>query len=123
MKILVDMSLSPVWVDYFGEHGIDSEHWSRIGPSNALDVEITEFARVNHLVVFTHDLDFGVILALTGAHAPSVIQVRTQDPVPSAIGLSVVAAIRDYTPHLERGALVTVEPDIHRARILPLFRP
>ena len=30
-------------------------------------------------VVFTHDLDFGSLLALTQAVGPSVIQVRTQD--------------------------------------------
>jgi len=32
--------------------------------------------------VFTHDLDFGDILAATGAEAPSVIQVRTEDTTP-----------------------------------------
>lgn len=30
-------------------------------------------------VVFTHDLDFGDILAATNADDPSVIQVRTQN--------------------------------------------
>ena len=27
MKILIDMNLSPVWVDYFQEQGIEAAHW------------------------------------------------------------------------------------------------
>lgn len=32
------------------------------------------YARANGLVVFTHDLDFGVLLALTRGAGPSVLQ-------------------------------------------------
>ncbi len=41
-----------------------------------------EWAKTNSHIVFTHDLDFGAILAATNAIAPSVIQVRTQDVMP-----------------------------------------
>lgn len=40
------------------------------------------WARANDYIVFTHDLDFGAMLALTNAESPSVIQVRTQDVTP-----------------------------------------
>ena len=37
MKILViDMNLSPSWVDFLAENEIESIHWSSIGKSNAL---------------------------------------------------------------------------------------
>ena len=74
------------------------------------------------VVVFTHDLDFGNILAATDAFGPSVIQVRAQDPIPESVGEFILAALRDYAGHLERGALITIEPDRLRARVLPILR-
>jgi predicted nuclease of predicted toxin-antitoxin system len=31
MKILVDMNLSPTWVQFLVAHGIEAVHWSAIG--------------------------------------------------------------------------------------------
>lgn len=78
------------------------------------------YAREHDFVVFTHDLDFGNILAVTHALGPSVIQVRTQDPVPEAVGDLVIKAIGTYRDLLERGVLLTIEPDKLRARVLPI---
>ena len=123
MKLLIDMNLTPLWVQFFAAREIDSVHWSDVGDPKALDPEIMQFAREGRYVVFTHDLDFGNILAVTHANGPSVIQVRTEDPVPSAVGALVVSSIRDYESHLVRGALLTIEPDRNRwrGRILPLL--
>jgi predicted nuclease of predicted toxin-antitoxin system len=82
---------------------------------------IMDYARGRGLVVFTHDLDFGSILAVTRALGPSVLQLRTQNPVPSEVGALVVAVVRETSPHLDRGALVTCEVDKLRVRILPLI--
>jgi predicted nuclease of predicted toxin-antitoxin system len=95
-------------------------HWSSVGNPKADDAEIMDFARDNAFVVFTHDLDFGNILAVTHALGPSVIQARVEDPVPVTIGEAVVAAIREHVAHLERGALITLDPDKLRTRILPI---
>jgi predicted nuclease of predicted toxin-antitoxin system len=37
-----------------------------------------EWARARKYIVFTHNLDFGSLLAATGVDTPSVVQVRTQ---------------------------------------------
>lgn len=100
--------------------GWKTVHWSRIGNFRALDSEIMAWAKENGHVVFTHDLDFGTILALTQAEGPSVIQIRTQDVTPSAIGKLVINALRQFQPELERGALIVVDEATVRARILPL---
>jgi predicted nuclease of predicted toxin-antitoxin system len=120
VKILIDVNLTPVWVEFFAAHQIESVHWSTLGDSRALDPEIMEFARENALIVFTHDLDFGSILAVTHARGPSVIQARVEDPVPAVIGRAVVAAIRENATYLLRGALMTLDPDKLRIRILPI---
>lgn len=115
------MNLSPVWAEFLAANGIESAHWSTIGSSKAPDREIMEYARTRRLVVFTHDLDFGNILAVTHALGPSVLQIRTQDPVPDVAGKLVLSAIETHSALLERGALVTIEPERLRARVLPII--
>lgn len=114
------MNLTPAWVLYFADHQIESVHWSQVGNPKADDPEIMEFAKANAFVVFTHDLDFGNILAVTHALGPSVIQARVEDPVPEVIGDAVVAALVEHSLHLQRGALLTLDPDKLRTRILPI---
>jgi predicted nuclease of predicted toxin-antitoxin system len=48
-------------------------HWLTIGATNAPDREIIAWAKNNNYVILTHDLDFGTILAVSQAFAPSVI--------------------------------------------------
>ena len=122
MKILIDMCLSPAWLDYFATQGIEALHWSDVGEPKASDRSIMDFARRNGMVVFTHDLDFGGILALTHAVGPSVIQVRSDDPVPEVIGVLVASAIVEHAAYLVDGVLLTVEPDRMRVRILPIIQ-
>ena len=120
MKLLIDMNLSPRWVDLVQSAGFDAVHWSKVGPENAPDVEVMAFARINDQVVLTHDLDFGSILAVTNGKKPSVVQIRSQDVTPEIIGVPVVAALRQLESELLDGALVTVDPKRTRLRVLPL---
>ena len=120
MKILIDMNLTPEWVHVFNENDIEAAHWSMVGRPNATDQEIMDYALQNGFVVFTHDLDFGNILAATGAKGPSVIQVRTDNTTPDAIRGLLISAIHQFKDRLNKGALVTLVPDKMRARILPL---
>ena len=108
MKLLIDMNLSPLWVQFLADSGFDSIHWSSIGPSAAPDAQIMDYAGANGLIVFTNDLDFGALLANRKTRQPSVIQIRGQDVLPEAIGGLVVRALHAGRSHLEAGALVTV---------------
>ncbi len=80
------------------------------------------YAKTNDLVVLTHDLDFGAILAATQGEKPSVLQIRAEDTSPDAIGTQVLAALQQLASELEEGALVTVEPTRSRVRLLPFRR-
>lgn len=120
MKILIDMNLSPKWVAVLEEAGRQAIHWSGVGPQNAPDHEILSYAKSKGYVVFTHDLDFGAILAATKADCPSVIQVRTQDVSPQHLASLVLSALSQFEVYLEEGALVTVDEKKSRVRILPL---
>lgn len=120
MKLLIDMNLSPEWVHKFRENEIDAIHWSNIGKYNAPDAEIMNWARQNNHVVFTHDLDFGTALALSGAEKPSVIQVRTQNVTVAYLAGLVIPIILQQSDLLVQGALIIIDEDKHRIRILPL---
>ncbi len=119
MKILIDMNLSPDWVQVFRQAGWEAEHWSQVGNPKAPDQEIMEWARVNGWIVFTHDLDFGVLLALTRVQSPTVIQVRTQDIMPIHLATRLIETIREHQIVIEKGALVTIDETKNRIRILP----
>lgn len=86
MRLLIDMNLSPLWAPFLEQHGFDAVHWSTLGAANAPDTVIFGFAREQSLVIFTHDLDFGKILAIRMTNGPGVVQLRVQDVLPSAIG-------------------------------------
>ena len=122
MKFLIDMNLSPRWVEVFMAAGLDATHWVAIGDPRATDRSIMEWARSNGYIVFTHDLDFGAILAATQASGPSVIQIRAENVLPEGAGDAVIAAIRRFQDGLEQGALISVDPERARARILPIDR-
>jgi len=122
LQILIDMNLSPRWVEVLERHGYTVRHWSSIGAFNAADSEILQWAKANDHVVFTHDLDFGAILAATKAEGPSVIQVRTQRVSPEDLESVVVELLASHAARLKAGALIIADETSRRVRILPLRR-
>lgn len=122
MKIVIDMNLSPEWVSVFETAGYRAVHWSTVGDIKAKDSTIMSWASSNDYLVFTHDLDFGTLLAISEADTPSVIQVRTQDVLPSKLSSIVLNALKQFQTELEIGALVTINEAQSKARILPIRR-
>ena len=120
MKLLVDMNLSPRWISMLTDAGIEAAHWSTLGANNAPDSLIMSYAHANDYVVLTHDLDFSAILAATHGEKPSVVQIRADDVSPDVIGKQVILALRQMASELEEGALLTVDPNRTRLRVLPL---
>jgi predicted nuclease of predicted toxin-antitoxin system len=100
--------------------GFEALHGSDVGPLDAPDAESMSFARKGDLVVLTHDLDFGAILAVTKGAKPSVLQRRAGDVSPEVAAAVVIAAPNAASADLERGALLTVDAARARIRLLPL---
>ena len=120
MKILVDMSLPPSWVPVLERHGWPTVHWSDVGNPQCADRLIMDWAAAEGYVVFTHDLDFGTMLALSHAGGPSVLQVRAQDVLPNHLEGTVVSALAQHETDLSTGALVVVDQTRSRVRLLPI---
>ena len=94
--------------------------WSSIGAASAPDYEIFAYARNHDLIVFTHDLDFGTLLAATQARSPSVVQIRSQDILPSHLADRLVAVLAQYREQLMAGAILVIDESRERVRMLPL---
>lgn len=82
VRVLVDMNLSPRWVAILDAAGFTAGHWSDLGPVTAPDSDLMAHARGHDMIVLTHDLDFGTIMAATGGEKPSVAQIRATDARP-----------------------------------------
>ncbi len=111
MKILVDMNLTPSWVPALERHGWSAVHWADVGDPRAAD---------HGYVVFTHDMDFGTMLALSHEGSPSVLQIRAQDVLPIHLERTVLAALAQHDVDLSSGALVVVDETRSRVRLLPI---
>lgn len=122
MKIVIDMNLSPAWVDVLANMGHPAQHWSSIGEIDAEDSEIMAWARQHQHVVFTHDLDYGALLYTTQMTAPSVVQLRSPDVRPSTMSDHVRNALELCHEEIQEGALISIFPHKNRVSMLPLKR-
>lgn len=120
MKLLVDMNLSPSWVERLARHGFEAVHWSTIGAATAPDLEILTWANEHKFVLITNDLDFSAILAASAGGSPSVVQIRTQDLLSDEAVSIVARALEVHREDIKRGALLSIDEGGTRVRMLPL---
>ncbi|MFD6321167.1 MULTISPECIES: DUF5615 family PIN-like protein [Methylorubrum] len=118
MRLVIDMNLSTDWVIFLQGQGHDAVHWSSVGPQDAPDEDIVDWARAEDRTILTNDLDFGTLLVSTGASKPSVVQLRTDITLSTHVGPLVAQAIARMEDELVAGALVTVETGRLRLRSL-----
>ena len=122
MKLLVDVNLSPRWVDLFRRADIEAVRWSSVGAPDADDEEILTWAKRQGYVIVTHDQDFSTLLAYSQAGKPSVVLLRTSSLRTDRVGARVLRAIEAATEQLEDvpGAVLVIEDDRVRLRPLPI---
>jgi predicted nuclease of predicted toxin-antitoxin system len=121
MPFLLDMNLTPRWVQFLSNANHKAAHWSSLGEATATDHLICEYARKNGYVLITNDLDFPQILAHSRDGKPSIILLRGEPLVPESRGAAVLLVIEGYSSDLEKGAIITLDwSDKIRVRSLPL---
>lgn len=118
MKLIVDINLSPDWVVQLNGAGHAAVHWSEIGPADADDAEIVARAERDGAAILTRDLDFGAHVVLAGRTRPSIVQVRAKRATPGRYAELVLGALRQTESALEQGALVTIDFERIRVRLL-----
>lgn len=123
MNFLIDNALSPSVAAGLRAAGHDAVHVLDYRMHAATDEAIFERAAVESRVIVSADTDFGTLLSLREATAPSVILFRGASPKRAdeqvALILSSLAAT---DAALQRGAIVVLERHRLRLRELPITR-
>ena len=120
MRFLLDMNLSPQWAAILEEAGIEAFHWVDTGNYCAPDIEIFNYARDNDYIIVSCDIDFTTLLALTRAEKPGVILIRAKNILPSFFAEKLISAIKNNSDVINSGAILVVDDEKQRIRILPL---
>ena len=120
MKFLLDMGITPNAVAFLQRLGHQAVHLQQQALHRLRDAEILEKARVEGSVLLTHDLDFGDLLAASGASLPSVVIFRLRNMRPEQVNRHLLKILSQHLDALEHGAIITVTEGQARIRYLPL---
>ena len=120
MKFLLDMGISLETGRFLMELGYDAVHLIRLAMERASDQEILDRAKKDERIILTHDLDFGKLLAFSGASMPSVLVFRPKNMRPENVNTLCKSAITRFHNELENGAILSVGDNKIRCHYLPI---
>lgn len=121
MRFLVDNALSPRIASALRTAGHDAIHVGDLGLADADDDLVFRGAREGARVLVSADTDFGAILALRPASAPSIIIFRHGAEYQTKRQVRrILDCLPDVEADLAAGAVVVIEPWRIRVRPLPL---
>jgi predicted nuclease of predicted toxin-antitoxin system len=120
VKFLANMGLSTRTTAWLRQQGHDAVHLHDEGMQRAADEVILIKARAEGRVVLTMDLDFGYLLAISGAQLPSVVLFRLDDESAEVVNQRLAEVLEQCTTDLEVGAIISVSETAIRVRRLPI---
>ena len=121
MRFLVDANLSPQVARRLAAAGHDAVAVRELGLQDAPDDEILDRALIEDRVIVSHDTDFGTLLAVRRQSTPSLVLVRSADPLTADQVARVILDNLDVmAADLAAGAIATFARGRLRSRRLPL---
>ena len=121
IKLLLDQGLPRSAAALLRQSNLDAIHVGEIGGARWADIDIIRKAEEDGRVIVTLDADFHAILALSRATHPSVIRIRIEGLRGDRVAIIVHAVIERCNEELKSGAMVTVQENKVRVRLLPLI--
>ena len=122
MRFLLDENIPPSLAVLLKKIGHEARHVVEIGYTSTPDFKISAFAAQSGEIILTHDTDFGTILALSGDNKPSVILFRLQATNNLTYINLLEKHLSAFEDNLLEGALVVIDEEKIRVRILPIRR-
>jgi len=120
MEFLADMGISPRTVAFLRDLGRDAVHLYEQGLGRLADPSILRKARDGGRVLLTYDVDFGELMAASGADLPSVVVFGLRDMRPEGVNAHLREVVTEYGEMLEKGVIVSVGERQIRLRSLPI---
>ena len=100
--------------------GYDAVHLHEQRLDRTGDSAVPEKARDESRVLLTHDLDFGELIAASGARLPSVVVFPLRSMLPEQVNRYLQSIVGEQGESLEEGAIISVTEGQIRVRLLPL---
>ena len=120
MKFLADIGISPRSAAFLRSLGHDAIHLHDQGLDRLSDASILSKALDEGRVVLTHDLDFGDLVAASGARLPSVVTFRLRNMSADHVNRYLQLILADYQERLIAGAVISITEGQIRVRSLPI---
>lgn len=120
MKFLADMGISPKAVVHLRQQGHDATHLIEKNLHRLPDPEILAKSRSEGRILLTHDLDFGELMAASGARLPSVVIFRLGNMAATHVNRHLDLILARYAKELEQGAILSITENRVRIRALPI---
>lgn len=120
MKILADVNVSRRVVERLRDKGFSVVRVSEVADPRSRDSDIIALARSMNAVIVSHDQDMSAILALSGAAQPSLINLRVTHVDVDELADTLETVLTRTQAELVSGAVITVEDDSMRIRLLPI---
>ena len=122
MKFLLDVGISPALGRLLEAEGHEYRYLPDHFSNKTSDSSILEIALQAGETIITHDLDFGKLLAFSGKSMPSVILFRIHH-INAAVFHELLTQNWEFIVEpLESGALVVIDIESLRVRMLPISR-
>lgn len=123
MRLLLDANLSPRVAELLRASGLNALHVRERSMQHAEDARILDLAADEQRVLVSEDTDFGALLAGSQARLPSVVLLRSGEPLtPEDHARLLEQALSRVAAELAAGAIIVIEPTRLRVRPLPITR-
>ncbi len=122
MKFLLNENIPPSLQSLLQSIGWESTHVTLVGLKGKSDNKIVEYCLEHEYIIITHDLDYGRIVSLSGNKRPSVLTFRLEKVTVDELFSLIVDNQIKITHYLSIGALVTIDAENLRFRLLPVER-
>lgn len=123
MRFLVDACVDVRVADWPRSEGHDAVHLRERALQRLGDEEVIRKAGAAGRAIVTFDLDFSEIAALSAGRHAGIIVFRLHDSRHENVIARPAAVLARSAAALERGAVIGVEEDRHRARFFPAREP
>lgn len=120
IRLLADIHISLKTVVDLQNQGYEIIRSSDVLPRNAPDINILEFALRNNWIVLTQDLDFSMLVALSGRSYPSLITLSLSSAKPDVVTQKLLDVLPQIEESLLQGSAITIQDKNIRIRKLPL---
>ena len=121
MRFLADMGISPNTVTMLRGLGYDALHLHEQGLDRLQDPLILQKARDEGRILLTHDLDFGELIAASGARLPTIVVFRLRNMRPERVNRYLDGILNQHGEALKQGAIISVTEGQIRVRLLPIM--